>query len=200
MGMKRCVVAALTALPLFVALPAAAHQSVYLGELLGASESPPVSSNGNGSARVTIDFDLMTMRVEASFSDLAGEVTAAHIHCCTATPFAGNVGVASQLPTFDGFPAGVTAGTYDRVFDMGLASSYSASFLSAAGGDATSAFNALVTGLDEGRAYLNVHTSAFGSGEVRALLAPVPEPATYAMMLAGLGLIGGIAHRRCARR
>jgi len=24
----------------------------------------------------------------------------------------------------------------------------------------------------------------------------VPEPETYAMMLAGLGLIGGIAHRR----
>ena len=37
-------------------------------------------------------------------------------------------------------------------------------------------------------------------GTVRAfLLSPVPEPETYALMLAGLGLLGGIARRRKAR-
>jgi hypothetical protein len=30
-----------------------------------------------------------------------------------------------------------------------------------------------------------------------AVSAPVPEPETYALMLAGLGLVGFVARRRC---
>ena len=46
--------------------------------------------------------------------------------------------------------------------------------------------------------YLNIHSSLFPSGEIRGqlLLAPVPEPEAYAMMLAGLGLIGTAVARR----
>jgi hypothetical protein len=39
-------------------------------------------------------------------------------------------------------------------------------------------------------------TSGAGSYAVAVSLAPVPEPETYAMMLAGLGLMGFIARRR----
>lgn len=48
--------------------------------------------------------------------------------------------------------------------------------------------------------YINVHSSFATAGEIRGqlLLAPVPEPETYAMMLAGLGLVGAIARRRKA--
>jgi NAD-dependent oxidoreductase involved in siderophore biosynthesis len=59
-----------------------------------------------------------------------------------------------------------------------------------------SAFNALVAGLDAGQAYLNVHTASFPGGEIRGLLVPVPEPETYALMLAGLGIVGWAAKRR----
>ena len=176
--------------------PAWAHEQVYAAPLLGASEVPPNASPGNGMARVTIDFDLVTMRVEASFADLIGTTTAAHIHCCVDP--GSNVGVATQLPTFTGFPLGVTSGSYDHTFDMALASSYNPAFVTANGGTVATAFNALVAGLDAGQAYLNIHTSAYGGGEIRGLLTPVPEPQTYALMLAGLAGLACVARRRRA--
>lgn len=109
-----------------------AHEAVYNIVLDGATESPPNASLGTGTGTVTVDLDLLTMRVEANFSGLSGVTTASHIHCCTA---AGNVGVATQTPTFTGFPLDVTAGTYDHTFDMSLASSYNASFITGKGGD-----------------------------------------------------------------
>lgn len=179
-----------------LAAPIHAHESVYYAPLLGSSEVPVANTTGSGWGRVTIDFDLVTMRVEASFADLLGNTTASHIHCCVAP--GANVGVASQLPSFTGFPLGVTAGSYDHVFDMTLASSYNAAFINNNGGTVGSAFNALVAGLDAGHAYLNLHTSAFGGGEIRGLLTPVPEPGTYGLMLGGLGLVGWLARRRQA--
>jgi hypothetical protein len=196
MSYTRSLIAAAAVFTL--ATPALAHTSIYGAPLLGSSETPAVITTGNGWGRVTIDFDLFTMRVEASFADLIGNVTASHIHCCTSVPLTGNIGVASQTPSFGGFPTGVKAGTYDRTFDMTLSSSYNAAFITNNGGTVGTAFNALVAGLDGGRAYLNVHTSSFPGGEIRGLLVPVPEPETYAMMLGGLGLVGWAARRRRA--
>ncbi|HRI16974.1 MAG TPA: CHRD domain-containing protein [Burkholderiaceae bacterium] len=183
-----------TAAALALARPALAHESVYAAPLLGASEVPSNPSPGSGTTIVTIDFDLVTMRVQASFSGLLGDVTAAHIHCCV-LPGA-NVGVASQTPSFTGFPTGVKAGTYDHTFDMALASSYNAAFITANGGTVGSAFNALVLGLDAGKAYLNIHTNLYTGGEIRGLLVAVPEPETYALMLAGLTGVAFAARRR----
>jgi hypothetical protein len=189
-ALSACALAAL----LCLSVPAAAHEQVYAAPLLGSSEVPPNASPGNGTTTVTIDFDLFTMRVEATFADLIGTTTAAHIHCCI-DPGA-NAGVATQLPSFEGFPLGVTSGTYDHTFDMALASSYNPAFVTANGGTVATAFNALVAGLDAGQAYLNIHTSAFGGGEIRGLLTPVPEPQTWALMLAGLAAVGAVARRR----
>ena len=44
--------------------------------------------------------------------------------------------------------------------------------------------------------YVNIHSSLYGGGEIRGQLLPVPEPEAYAMMLAGLGLIGAHVARR----
>src|SRR4051812_19509168 len=153
-----------------IASRAQAHEIVYAARLSGPDESPPNNSTGVGFAKVTIDFDLFTMRVEANFAGLQGTVTASHIHAATAIPFTGTAGVATQTPSFTGFPTGVTTGTYDHPFDLTLASSYNPDFIAANGGTISTASNALFAALAQGRAYFNIHTSAFPGGEIRAFL------------------------------
>ncbi len=179
--------------------PAAAHPVDYIATLSNLGEPAPANlSLGTGNVIVTLNDDDFTMRVRATFSGLTGNTTASHIHCCTAVAGAGNAGVASVTPSFTAFPLGVTSGTYDRLYDMALATSYSAAFITANGGTVSSAFAALATGISSGKAYLNIHTSFVGGGEIRGFLvaAPVPEPETYGMLLAGLALVGAVARRR----
>lgn len=179
-----------------VAMPAAAETIIYTAELNGSSEEPSNMSPALGTATVTIDTELRTMRVEESFSGLLAETTASHIHCCTSVPNTGLAGVATPMPAFPGFPLGVTAGSHDQTLDMNVDSSYNPPFLAANGGSAVNAFNTLVAGLDSGTAYANIHTSEFPGGEIRGFLAPIPEPESYAMLLGGLGLLSVMVRRR----
>ncbi|MBA4143258.1 MAG: CHRD domain-containing protein [Nitrosospira sp.] len=181
-----------------VAMPAAAVETIYTAVLNGASEAPPNDSPAYGTATVTIDLDNGTMRVQESFSDLVAGVSASHIHCCTEIPRMGVAGVATPIPTFTGFPSGVMSGVYDHTFDMTLASSYNPAFVDDNGGTVDGAFGTLVAGLNSGTAYANIHTSEYPGGEIRGFLAPIPEPETYAMLLAGLGIISMVARRRRA--
>lgn len=176
---------------------ASAHQQVYTTPLSGPAEAPPNASLGTGTATVTIDFDLVTMRVQASFSGLTGNVTAAHIHCCTTDAGAGTVGVATMTPTFLDFPSGGTSGTYDKTFDLTQASSFNAAFVTNNGGTVSGALNALVAGLDSGKAYFNVHSSQFPGGEVRGFLTAVPEPASASLL--GLGALAAVSRLRRRR-
>jgi hypothetical protein len=111
--------------------------------------------------------------------------------------------VATTLPSFPGFPLGVTSGTFDNTFDLTMSSSYNPAFVTAQGGTVAGAEAALETALLAGKTYINIHTMNFPGGEIRGFLAAVPgavpEPATWAMMLIGfLGL--GFAFRRSRRR
>ena len=81
----------------------------------------------------------------------------------------------------------MTSGSYDQTFDMTAASSFNATFVTNNGGTPASAFAALRAGMDAGKAYLNIHSSFASGGEIRGFLAPIPEPESYALMLAGLG-------------
>jgi hypothetical protein len=132
--------------------------------------------------------------LDAVFADLTGPATASHIHCCVEPP--GNVGVATQTPTFIGFPA-AASGAYFHTFDTTLASTWRAGFITANGNTPAGAEAAFASGLAAGQAYFNIHTAAFPGGEIRGFLAPVPEPAT--LTLVGLGLGAAAMRRRRAR-
>jgi hypothetical protein len=178
-----------------VAMPATA-QSVYTAVLSGPAEEPPNNSPATGTATVTIDTGDYTMRVQETFSGLLAGNTASHIHCCTDSPRTGTAGVATTTPTFTDFPSGVTSGAYDHTFNMLEDSSYNPAFITAHGGTANSAFDALVAGINSGSAYANIHSSVYPAGEIRGFLTLVPEPESYAMLLAGLGIISMLARRR----
>lgn len=188
--------------PLAVLVPAGAARAALLittASLSGPAESPPNASPGTGTAWVTYDSTAHTLHVQANFSGLLGLVSAAHIHAPTPSPNSGTAGVATPLPTFPGFPSGVTSGTYDALFDLTQTSSWNPSFISNNGGTTAGAEAALVAALQDQRAYFNIHTTLYPGGEIRGFLTPIPEPAA-GMWLAGLGLLGFGASRRLLRR
>jgi hypothetical protein len=161
-------------------------------DLSGPAESPPNASTGTGSAEVDLDTTLHTLHVDITFSGLTDTTTSSHIHAATAVPGTGTAMVATQTPSFSGFPLGVTSGTYDHTFDTTLAATFNPAYVTANGGTAASAEAALATALLDGTAYLNIHTRAFPGGEIRGFLAPVaiPEPSTLVMSSILLGMFG----------
>jgi hypothetical protein len=106
----------------------------FVGNLSGLNEVPPNSSPGTGIATVILDPTAQTLQVNATFSGLTSNDVAAHIHCCA--PLGTNVGVATTLPAFPGFPLGVTSGTYNSVvFDLTQSLIYNPAFRHPGGRD-----------------------------------------------------------------
>ena len=196
MNMKYLVVSVFLATAAAVSAPTIrAQQEVFAATLTGPQESPPNVSTATGSATVTLDLALMTMRVQIDFTGLSSNTTAAHIHAPTTTAFTGTAGVATVVPAFPGFPLGVTSGTSDSTLDLTQASSFNPAFVTANGGSVAASAAVLIGAIEQGKSYLNIHTTNFGGGEIRGFLVAVPEPCTL-----GLLGIGGIAMFFVGRR
>ena len=136
--------------------------------LSGYEEDPLVlSTTGNGRFKLRIDVDMQEATYELSYSALEGDVTQAHIHIggrsqsggisvflCTNL---GNGPVGTQL-----CPAapGEISGTFGPANIIGPTGQ----------GVAAGEFNELVAAIRMGKAYVNVHSSRYLGGEIRAQL------------------------------
>lgn len=174
-----------------------AEGAVILFETILAPEV--AGSSGTGEALVTFDTVAHTLVVSATFDNLTGTTTVAHIHCCVDPP--GTVGVATYPGTFPGFPVGVTSGSYvsPNPIDLMDVTSYTGGFLTNfGGGTVAGAEAALLAGLLGGQAYFNIHTSFAGGGEIRGFLQQVPEPALLTML--GVGFAAAMARLKKRQR
>jgi hypothetical protein len=188
----------LALIPLVFCFAAGAQATTILriAELSGDNEFPANDSDGSGRVEVIYDSEDHTLSIEAVFSGLTGTTAAAHIHCCTAIPFdlSLTAGVATQVPSFIGFPLGVTSGTFSRVYDLTDPASFNPSFITASG-TIELAEARLATGIETGTAYFNIHTSVFPSGEIRGFF-KVPEPASLGLFWIGLAAIAASRRKR----
>ena len=114
-----------------------AQEMKMKADLTGAQEVPPVTTQGKGSAEVTFDPASKKVSWTVTYSGLSGPATAAHFHG-SAEP-GKNAGVAVPIPNQAKSP--VTG---------------SANFTDAQAAD-----------LQAGRYYINIHTAANPSGEIR---------------------------------
>ena len=141
---------------------------------------------GFGSGLVELDLDLVQMRVQLNFNNLSSNTTGAFLF---ANPKP-NQPAQAALPSFTGFPTGVTSGTYTRTFDLTVAQTYDGAFLAAAdtglGQTVVDALKALHDSAEDETAFIRITTASFPGGAISGHLSAVPEPSSLALV----GILG----------
>jgi hypothetical protein len=203
-----------TAFLLSVLAASAGAQTFLTATLTNASENPPTvpmtaggqprpASFGTASFFIDATSSFMTFTATIFNIDVTGMQTPndandnllnAHIHAGpTVTPttngpvvwgFFGTPfnDIAPNDSAFTPFATGV-GGTFSGKWDLGEGNS--------------TTLTAQLPNILAGRAYINFHTTQFTGGEIRGnIVAAVPEPETYALMLGGLAIVTGVARRR----
>ena len=166
----------LAALALLLAAPAQAPEITFvIPSMTGAQEVPgPGDADGSASGSITLNDATGAISWNFIYADIAAP-SLMHIH--------GPNG-----------PAGSSAGVF---VDLGVATSGGAGTLIS--NTTTSTTNVASIFANPANFYVNIHTGAVPNGAVRGQLGLIPEPATAALLaagLAGLGALGGRGSRR----
>lgn len=207
-----------SALLLSVLAGSAGAQTFLTATLNNASENPPtVPTTASGAPRPAsfgtasffIDSAASFMTFTATIfnidvngtqtpNDVNDNLVAAHIHAGPLVTPAMNGPVVWGFfgaPFNDNNPNDFTM----TAFTTGVGGTFSGKWDLAEGNNTT--LTAQLPNLLAGRSYINFHTTQFGGGEIRGnIVAAVPEPETYALMLGGLAIVAGVTRRRSARR
>jgi hypothetical protein len=163
--------------------------TTYQTRLLGINETVPNTSPARGFGTLTLSDDNRFAQVDIQFRGLTAPITIGHAHCCALQ--GANAGVA-----IDFLPPLISNGSFSRLYDLTLSTTYTGGFITGSGGTVAAAQARFLTALDAGQVYYNLHTSTFPGGEIRGNLSMVPEPSSWAMLIAGFGLVGAAARRR----
>lgn len=191
---KQLAAAALVAL---AAAPMAANAVVYQfnATLSAANELHAVNSPATGLATLSYDTADNTYDFSMAVFDLTATASAFHIHGAATATETATVRIGLDASPFVNLKVGGTLLVGGNNVTAPASIPATPSSATNAGHPSMSFLQMLQGGL----AYVNVHTSNFGAGEVRGQLlqvAVVPEPGTYALMLGGIAAIGLLARRR----
>ena len=176
-GITLCAIAAASSAVMFMS-PALADQRTFSVHLSGYEETPlTLNTTGSGEFRAVVSPDGTTIMYRLTYRDLSSAATQAHIHfgrpaitggivlwlCANTPPITPPATIPTPQPC-PPFPATIT-GTLTAA-DVVASSNGQGIDAGAAGlAEMTAAMRA-------GAAYVNVHTTAHGSGEIRARLGP----------------------------
>jgi hypothetical protein len=205
------------ALLLSVLAGSAGAQTFLTATLNNASENPPTVPTTAGGAPRPASFGTASFFIDSAASfmtftatifniDVNGMQTPndandnllnAHIHAGPAvTPTTNGPVVWGFLgaPFNDNNPNDFSM----TAFTTGVGGTFSGKWDLAEGNNTT--LTAQLPNILAGRSYINFHTTQFTGGEIRGnIVAAVPEPETYALMLGGLAIVAGVARRRGRR-
>jgi hypothetical protein len=139
-------------------------------KLIGYQEAPAISTAANGEFRGRISNDETEISYELSYSDLEGAVTQSHIHF-------GQRDVSGSIVVFlctnlGNGPAGTQPCPPPPATITGTLRASDMVNTAAGQGIAAGEFQELVNAIRAGKAYVNVHSEKFPTGEIRGQLDP----------------------------
>jgi hypothetical protein len=164
---------------------ASAATQVYSFNLNAAQEVPTNASPAAGSMQITINDTTNVISYQFTSFNLVGSFTMAHIHRALA-------GVNGPV-VYDLVPAADYSGPVTFGPSINIPNSWA--LLGQNETNMSAGLGALINATPWNY-YVNIHTSAFPGGEIRGQLAPIPEASTWALMIAGLALVGWKLRRR----
>jgi hypothetical protein len=207
-------IASVLSLSALLAVPTTSHALIYtFNASLAGSKEVPVGSGATATGTAILDYDDKgtlsladdTYNFSMSAFGLTGGTTAGtaasafHIHGAATTAENGPVRIGLDAAPFASFNSGSTllVGGNNVVAPTTLFTT------PASGTNVGYPAMSFLAMLRANLTYVNVHTAANPGGAIRGQLIEVtvvPEPSTYAMFLAGLGVVGLVWRRRAARQ